>query len=85
MTVANGGETRSLSALEVSLLCLGVSTFPDSLDALEMYSCAKTNYTVPLINPFPYFSPVSDDFSVDLFPGNILCSVWCASSRLCIN
>lgn len=69
-------------ALEMSLLCLEVATFPDSLDALEMCLCARRNYAVPLLNPSSCLSLVCDRFSVDLFPGSGLCAIWCASTTL---
>lgn len=66
-------------ALEVSLLCLQVATSPDSSDALEMYSCARRNYAVPLLNPSSCLSLACDRFSVDLSPGSGLCVIWRAS------
>lgn len=69
-------------ALEVSLLYLRAATFLDSLDALEMYSHARRNYAVALLNPSSCLSPVCDCFSVDLFPGSGLCAIWCASTTL---
>lgn len=69
-------------ALEVSLLCLQVVTFPDSLRALEMYLCARRNYAVPLLKPCSCLSPVCDHFSVDSFPGGGFCALRCASTTL---
>lgn len=66
-------------ALKVSLLYLRAAAFPDSLDALEMYSHARRNYAVALLNPSSCLSPVCDCFSVDLFPGSGLCAIWRAS------
>lgn len=68
------GSPELLVALELSLLCLQVATFPDSLGALEMYSCARRNYALPLLNPSFSLSLVCDRFSVDLFPGGGSCA-----------
>lgn len=69
-------------ALDVSLLRLQVVTLPDWLDALEMYSCARRNDAVRLLQPCFCLSPVCDPFSVDLFPGSGFYALWCASTTL---
>jgi len=62
------GNPELPAASKVLLLCLQAATFPDSLDALQMYPCARRNYAVGLLKQSSCLSLVCGHFSVDLSP-----------------